>query len=133
VPGDTRVTPIGRLLRRAHIDELPQLINVIRGEMSFIGPRPERPEIAAQLDRVFPDYRERLARRPGLTGLAQVLLPPDTTLDAVGMKLCYDRYYVRHAGFWLDLRIVLATPFHLLGFRTRWIARVFRFPRFEAT
>src|SRR4051812_11368093 len=75
---DPRVTPIGRFLRDTHLDELPQLWNVLRGEMSLIGPRPERPEIAAQLERVVPSYRRRLDARPGLTGLAQLRLPPDS-------------------------------------------------------
>ena len=81
--GDSRVTPFGRFLRSTHIDELPQLLNILRGDMSLVGPRPERPEIAAQLERALPCYRERLQIRPGVTGLAQVQLPPDTDLDSV--------------------------------------------------
>ena len=80
VPGDPRVTPVGRFLRRCHVDELPQLINVLKGEMSLVGPRPERPEFLAQLERALPNYRQRLTVRPGLTGLAQVQQPPDTDL-----------------------------------------------------
>ena len=72
VPGDRRITPVGRFLRWCHVDELPQLINVLRGDMSLVGPRPERPEFLDQLERALPDYRQRLAVRPGLTGLAQV-------------------------------------------------------------
>ena len=113
------------------MDELPQLINVLRGEMSLIGPRPERPEIVAQLERLYPDYPQRLVRRPGLTGLAQVLLPPDTDVAAVGVKLKYDLHYVRHVGPWLDLKIALATFFHLVNAPRIWIARAFRFPYFE--
>jgi lipopolysaccharide/colanic/teichoic acid biosynthesis glycosyltransferase len=131
VPGDKRVTPVGRLLRWSHLDELPQLINVLRGEMSLIGPRPERPEIIAQLERALPEYRQRLVLRPGLTGLAQVLLPPDTDVGGVGIKLNYDLHYVRHMGPWLDLRIALATFFHLVNAPRSWIARVFRFPFFR--
>ena len=82
VPGDPRVTPVGRFLRWSHVDELPQLINVLMGEMSLVGPRPERPEFLAQLERALPDYRQRLTVRPGVTGLAQVQQPPDTTCSA---------------------------------------------------
>src|SRR5262249_17904057 len=89
-PGDPRVTPIGRILRATHIDELPQLWNVLRGEMSLVGPRPERPELAAGLERELPSYRDRLAVRPGVTGLAQVQLPPDTDVESVRRKLAYD-------------------------------------------
>ena len=86
-PGDCRVTPIGRFLRATHLDELPQLWNILRGEMSLVGPRPERPEIVPQLERVLPAYRERLRVRPGVTGLAQVQLAPDTDLESVRRKL----------------------------------------------
>ena len=79
IPGDKRVTPIGRFLRWAHIDELPQLINILQGDMGLVGPRPERPEIAAKLERVLPDHRRRLNVRPGLTGPAQVLQGPMRT------------------------------------------------------
>ena len=92
---DPRVTPLGRFLRRSHLDELPQLWNVLRGEMSLVGPRPERPEFVAQLQRAIPDYRRRLQVPPGVTGLAQVQLPPDTDLAGVRRKLVYDLYYIR--------------------------------------
>jgi lipopolysaccharide/colanic/teichoic acid biosynthesis glycosyltransferase len=108
-PGDPRVTPIGRLLRDTHLDELPQLINVLRGEMCIIGPRPERPEIIPQLAATIPNYLDRLAVRPGLTGLAQVQLPPDVSEIDVRRKLAYDRFYIEHAGLLLDLRIVVST------------------------
>jgi lipopolysaccharide/colanic/teichoic acid biosynthesis glycosyltransferase len=112
--GDPRVTPVGRLLRATKLDELPQLWNVLKGDMSLLGPRPERPEIVAALERALPHYRERLLVRPGLSGLAQVQLPPDTDLGSVRRKLDYDRYYVRHLGPWLDLRVALATALYLL-------------------
>jgi lipopolysaccharide/colanic/teichoic acid biosynthesis glycosyltransferase len=127
-PGDPRVTPLGRILRAAHLDELPQLLNVVRGEMSLIGPRPERPEIVAQLERCFPAYRDRLLIRPGLSGLAQILQGPDTSLQGVQTKLRYDSYYLDNHGFWLDLRIGLATLLYLLRFPGPVIARLFRFP-----
>jgi lipopolysaccharide/colanic/teichoic acid biosynthesis glycosyltransferase len=112
---DPRVTWIGRLLRRSHIDELPQLWNVMRGEMSLIGPRPERPEIVAKLERAIPGYRDRLRVRPGMTGLAQVQLPPDTDLDSARRKLAYDLYYVEAVGPWFDARILAATALMVLG------------------
>ena len=107
LPGDPRVTPVGRLLRWSHLDELPQLLNVLRGEMSLIGPRPERPEIVAQLEKSLPEYRLRLLVRPGVTGLAQVLQPPDTDLNSVRRKLNFDMYYISRMNPWLDVRIVL--------------------------
>jgi lipopolysaccharide/colanic/teichoic acid biosynthesis glycosyltransferase len=113
-PGDPRVILVGRFLRKSHLDELPQLWNVLRGEMSLIGPRPERPEIAVSLDRAIAHYRGRLLVRPGLSGLAQVQLPPDTDLASVRLKLSYDLYYVHYVGFLMDLRLIVATGLHLL-------------------
>ena len=130
-PGDPRVTPIRADLRATHLDELPQLLNVARGDMSLIGPRPERPEIAAQLDRSLPSYHARLLIRPGLTGLAQVLQGPDTSLHGVHTKLRYDLYYLEHQGFWLDLRIILATLLHLVRIPGPIIARAFGFPFYD--
>jgi lipopolysaccharide/colanic/teichoic acid biosynthesis glycosyltransferase len=114
-PGDPRVSPVGRFLRRAHLDELPQLWNVIRGEMSLVGPRPERPEFVPQLEQVIPRYRDRLLIRPGLTGLAQVQLPADTDLASVAVKLAYDLYYVRHVNGGLDMRLLMATALKIVG------------------
>ena len=112
--GDSRVTPLGRVLRATHLDELPQLWNVLRGEMGLIGPRPERPEIAGRIERKVAGYRGRLAVRPGVTGLAQMLLPADDpsdpTLACVRRKLAYDLYYVRNVSILMDLRVALATP-----------------------
>jgi lipopolysaccharide/colanic/teichoic acid biosynthesis glycosyltransferase len=102
---DPRVTAIGWVLRKLHIDELPQLWNVLKGDMSLIGPRPERPEFLHELEKAIPQYRLRLLVRPGITGLAQVQLPPDTDLASVRRKLPYDLFYVRHSSPWLDLRI----------------------------
>jgi lipopolysaccharide/colanic/teichoic acid biosynthesis glycosyltransferase len=113
--GDSRVTAFGRLLRRTHLDELPQLWNVLRGEMSLIGPRPERPEFVPQLERALPHYRARLQVRPGVTGLAQVQLPPDTDLGSVRRKLAYDLYYVRQMSPLMDLRILVCTALKVLG------------------
>jgi lipopolysaccharide/colanic/teichoic acid biosynthesis glycosyltransferase len=128
VPGDPRITPIGRLLRRYHVDELPQLINILLGEMSLVGPRPERPEFTPQLERALPQYRHRLAVRPGLTGLAQVQQPPDEDLFSVRRKLSYDLCYVERMSLWLDVRLIIATAFKCLGVPFAWIGRSFRLP-----
>ncbi len=106
---DARVTPFGRWMRRLRIDELPQLINVIRGEMSLVGPRPERPEFVDQLAHEIPFYRARHAVRPGLTGWAQVRYGYGSSVDDTRVKLEYDLYYVRHAGFYLEALILLKT------------------------
>jgi lipopolysaccharide/colanic/teichoic acid biosynthesis glycosyltransferase len=112
-PGDPRITPVGRFLRRTHVDELPQLWNVVCGHMSLVGPRPERPEFVPHLEQAIPRYSERLLVRPGLTGLAQVQLPPDTDLESVRLKLAYDLYYVGHESWHLDLRLLVATALHV--------------------
>ncbi len=107
--GDPRVTRVGRFLRYTHLDELPQLWNVLRGEMSLVGPRPERPEFVTLLERDIPRYRDRLLVRPGVTGLAQVQLRPDSDLESVRRKLACDLFYVRRINPWLDARILLST------------------------
>jgi lipopolysaccharide/colanic/teichoic acid biosynthesis glycosyltransferase len=117
VANDPRSTWIGKYLRQTHIDELPQLWNVVRGDMSLIGPRPERPEFVPALEQAVPRYRDRLVVRPGITGLAQLHLPADSDLESVRRKVLVDRYYVRHVDWWLDLRILLGTPFYLLHCR----------------
>lgn len=106
---DNRVTPVGRWLRRTRLDELPQLLNVLRGEMSLIGPRPERPEFVEQLATRIPFYRARHGVRPGLTGWAQVQYEYGRTLEDARIKLEYDLYYVRHASLLLDLQILFRT------------------------
>jgi lipopolysaccharide/colanic/teichoic acid biosynthesis glycosyltransferase len=113
-PNDPRVTRVGRFLRITHVDELPQLANVLLGQMSLIGPRPERPEFVSHLEWKIPHYRGRLRVRPGMTGMAQLLLPADTDLDSVRRKLVYDLYYVRFQSVWLDLRIILFTAQYLI-------------------
>ena len=132
VPGDPRVTPVGRFLRFSHLDELPQLFNVLSGEMSLIGPRPERPEFLPRLEAEIPDYRRRLAVRPGVTGLAQVQQPPDTDVNCVRRKLDYDLYYVATMGPWLDLRIVVATGLKCAGVPFRWIRTLLLLPQPDA-
>ncbi len=106
---DPRVTRIGAFIRLTRIDELPQLINVLKGEMSFIGPRPERPHFVAQLEEVVPFYRDRLLAKPGLTGWAQVNYPYGASVEDARAKLSYDLYYVKHRSLLLDLMILLAT------------------------
>ncbi len=83
--------------------------------MSLVGPRPERPEFVFQLERHLPDFRDRMLILPGLTGLAQVHLPPDSDIASVTRKLAFDLYYLQHSSFWLDLRLVTCTAFHALG------------------
>jgi lipopolysaccharide/colanic/teichoic acid biosynthesis glycosyltransferase len=122
-PGDTRVTPLGKILRATHLDELPQLWNILRGDMSLVGPRPERPEFVPALERVIPNYLDRLKVRPGVTGLAQVQLPPDTDIPGVRRKLAYDLYYVRHLSAWLDARILACTVIHLTGIPCHQLCR----------
>ena len=115
MPGDPRVTRIGVFLRASHLDELPQLLNVLRGEMSLIGPRPERPEFVPELERELPGYWQRLMVRPGVTGLAQVQLPPDSDVISVRRKLAHDLFYIRHLSPWLDVRLLLCTACYALG------------------
>src|SRR5205807_1781641 len=118
----------GRFLRRSHIDELPQLWNVLCGEMSLVGPRPERPELIPALAQRIPGYRQRLEVRPGVTGLAQIQLPPDTDLDSVRRKVAVDLYYRCNLSLGLDLRILLWMPCYLLGVPFAFAGRVLRLP-----
>lgn len=107
--GDPRITRVGRWLRKTRLDELPQLINVLRGEMSLVGPRPERPEHVQRLTQKIPFYRTRLIVRPGLTGWAQVRYDYGSTDEDALVKLQYDLYYIRHHSLLLDLSIILRT------------------------
>lgn len=106
---DCRVTWVGKVLRTLHLDELPQLFNVVRGDMALVGPRPERPEIVSKLAEEIEDYPLRHQVPPGITGLAQLNLPADTDLESVRRKLYLDLQYIREANFWLDFRIVCST------------------------
>jgi len=106
---DPRVTPLGRFLRKTRLDELPQLFLVLRGDMSLIGPRPERPHFVKQFEGSIPLYSKRLMVRPGITGWAQIHHNYDRTTDDVIEKLRYDLYYIRHLSFILDLQIILET------------------------
>ena len=107
--GDARVTRLGTLLRRTRLDEVPQLLNVLRGEMSFVGPRPERPEFVEMLAGHLPLYRERHAAKAGLTGWAQVNYPYGASVDDARSKLSYDLYYVKNYSFLLDISIIVQT------------------------
>ncbi len=132
--GDPRVTTVGRVLRKVHLDELPQLFNVLRGEMSLIGPRPERPEFTEVLSEVLPTFTNRLAVAPGVTGLAQINLPPDSDINSVRRKMVLDHEYVEQASILLDLAIILATALRLMGVPgavAALIARVERQVRLE--
>jgi len=125
--GDPRVTQLGVIMRALHLDELPQLFNVIRGDMNLIGPRPERPEFTQYLARAIPGYLNRLAIKPGITGLAQIQLPPDTDLDSVRLKLATDLQYLDSAGLWMDVRIVACTALRLFGIKGERVVRAFGF------
>jgi lipopolysaccharide/colanic/teichoic acid biosynthesis glycosyltransferase len=131
LPNDIRVTRVGALLRKLHLDELPQLWNVIRGDMSLVGPRPERPEFTSELGKHIIGYNHRLLVKPGMTGLAQVQIPPDTDLDSVRRKLCYDLHYMRNCSFWLDVRIILTTILYLLRLSSQTACRLCRVPGAE--
>jgi sugar transferase (PEP-CTERM system associated) len=107
--GDSRVTPIGHMLRRTRLDELPQLWNVIKGDMSFVGPRPERPEFVGDLTKDIPFYGQRHIVRPGITGWAQVRYTYGATAEDALQKLQYDLFYIKHQSVALDLYIILST------------------------
>jgi lipopolysaccharide/colanic/teichoic acid biosynthesis glycosyltransferase len=117
---DPRVTPVGRFLRQYRLDELPQLFNVLTGDMNIVGPRPERPSIFAQLRRNIPHYEYRQRVKPGITGLAQVNQQYDQCLDDVRNKLHFDLQYLHRQGFWEDIRIMLKTVPVVLFKRGGW-------------
>lgn len=106
---DPRVTRIGRFIRRTHIDETLQFFNVLKGEMSLVGPRPERAFFVEKLSREIPLYTLRHTVKPGITGWAQVRYPYAASTEQAARKLEYDLYYLAHRGFLLDLRILLET------------------------
>ena len=109
IANDSRLTPIGGFLRKAHIDELPQLINILKGEMSLIGPRPERPTFVYEFKTKIRNYENRLAVKPGITGLAQVWHRYDETIEDVKKKLKYDLLYIKKMTLWADLSILFRT------------------------
>ncbi len=130
---DFRITRIGAFLRKTHLDELPQLFNVLRGEMSLVGPRPERPEIidSKQLNDFVPGYPHRLLVKPGVTGLAQIQLPADSDLNSVRHKIAYDLYYIENYSIWFDLRIIVATLFKAATMGPSWLRGLFFLPNRE--
>lgn len=106
---DPRVTKAGRILRKSRLDELPQLYNVLKGDMAFVGPRPERPEFVEKLKRVIPYYSERHSIKPGVTGWAQIKYPYGASVEDAIEKLRYDLFYIKHLSLFLDLLIILET------------------------
>ena len=114
---DTRVTTFGRFLRRTRIDEIPQFINVIKGDMSLIGPRPERPVFVETLSKKIPFYEIRHLVKPGVTGWAQVNAKYGMTQEDIMEKLQYDLYYIKHRSFFLDSKIILKTLSTIIFFR----------------
>ncbi len=109
VPGDARVTRVGRFFRKTRLDELPQLFNVLWGDMSFVGPRPERPEFISQLEQEIPYYKQRLLVKPGVTGWAQVNFKYSSDVAGALEKLQLDLYYIKNRSLFLDLTILLKT------------------------
>ncbi len=107
--GDERITPVGRVIRKTRLDELPQIWNVVLGDMSFVGPRPERPFFVAELSKAIPFYQQRHAVKPGLTGWAQVKYRYGSSLEDAMEKLRYDLYYIKHLSIFFDLTIVFDT------------------------
>jgi exopolysaccharide biosynthesis polyprenyl glycosylphosphotransferase len=116
---DSRITRFGNFLRRTHIDELPQFLNVLRGEMSLVGPRSERPEWIAEFQKQIPFYRARLLVKPGITGWAQVNYSYYATVEEMAIKLEYDLFYIKHRNMLMDILILLRTVTQVLAFRGR--------------
>jgi lipopolysaccharide/colanic/teichoic acid biosynthesis glycosyltransferase len=106
---DPRVTRVGAIIRKLRIDELPQIICVLRGDMSFIGPRPERPFFVEQLSSAIPFYAERHCVKPGISGWAQINYPYGASLEDARQKLAYDLYYVKNRSLFLDFLILIQT------------------------
>ncbi|MBM3127937.1 MAG: sugar transferase [Chloroflexi bacterium] len=116
---DPRVTRVGRFLRRLHLDEVPQFWNVLRGEMSIVGPRPERPEFVAQLEKQIPFYRLRHAVKPGIAGWAITHSDYVDNVDDARLRVEYDLYYIKHQSLGLDVWILFRTVWHVLAFKGR--------------
>ena len=116
---DPRITRVGTWLRRFRLDEIPQLLNVIKGEMSIIGPRPERPYFMEKLMQEFPFYYRRHKIRPGITGWAQIKQPYDRDINDVRKKLKYDFYYIENLSFSLDMKILASTAWVMLSGKGR--------------
>jgi lipopolysaccharide/colanic/teichoic acid biosynthesis glycosyltransferase len=115
--GDSRINRLGKILRRSHVDELPQVINILIGENSLVGPRAEQIELVDQFQKQIPFYRARLFVKPGLTGWAQVNQRYASNIEETAIKLEYDLYYIKHRNLLLDLNIAIRTIGAVLGFR----------------
>jgi lipopolysaccharide/colanic/teichoic acid biosynthesis glycosyltransferase len=116
---DPRVTRVGRVLRKIHLDEVPQMLNIVRGDMGLIGPRPERPELMTMLESEIPGFRARLLVKPGLTGWAQVKGGYASTIPDFIQKLEYDAYYIKNRSLRLDMQILSNTLVSVIGFKGR--------------
>ncbi len=112
---DPRVTSVGRFLRKTRLDEIPQFINVLKGEMSLVGPRPERPHFVELLSKEIPLYKRRLVVRPGITGWAQIKQGYDTSIDDVRSKVRYDLFYIENMSFRMDIKILLMTVYTMIA------------------
>ena len=106
---DSRITPIGRFLRKTRLDELPQLWNVLKGEMTLVGPRPERPEFLEELSEEIPNYLQRLGLKPGLTGIAQIVNGYDNEIESFRRKVAFDLLYLQNCCLWNDVKILVRT------------------------
>ena len=106
---DLRTTKIGNILRKTHFDELPQVLNILKGDMSLVGPRPERPEFVTSLKNDIPHYFMRQTITPGLTGWAQIMFRYANTVDEQKEKFKYDLYYIKNRNTWLDLGVIVKT------------------------
>lgn len=106
---DARITPIGKLMRKTRLDELPQLWNVLKGEMTLVGPRPERPEFLEKLSEKIPNYLQRLGLKPGLTGVAQIVNGYDNEIDSFRRKVAFDLLYLQNCCLWNDIKILFRT------------------------
>ena len=117
VEDDSRVTPFGRFLRNTRLDEIPQFVNVLKGEMSIIGPRPERPFFVKELSQLIPFYETRHTIKPGLSGWAQVNHRYGSTVEESLIKLQYDLYYIKHRSFFFDFNIIIKTLSTVIYYR----------------
>jgi exopolysaccharide biosynthesis polyprenyl glycosylphosphotransferase len=116
---DPRITRVGRILRKMRLDEMPQLLNILKGDMSAVGPRPERPEHLAELDRLIPFHRLRNAVKPGMAGWAVVNYDYVDSVEDARIRLQYDLYYIKHQSLWLDFLILLRTMGHMFMLKGR--------------
>jgi lipopolysaccharide/colanic/teichoic acid biosynthesis glycosyltransferase len=116
---DPRVTRVGRVLRWMHLDEMPQFVNILKGEMSIVGPRPERPEFVAELEKQIPFYRVRHAVKPGMAGWALINYGYASSVEDALVRLQYDLYYIKHQSIWLDLLILIKTFWAMLTLKGR--------------